>query len=188
MKKQILLAFPAVMVMMMVMALTSCGGKRSDETTVIVERKNSQLTDALRSRDYSTASSLADSMALYVDDLTPDEAVTVLMAFLEAHNINADNGRESDDLETLRKYVDVYDIATGNNPNDMRAAFSRARSINPELDFEKAAGDFRRLLAEYDAVQTYGEVSEPDKNKTDSTATTPADSVATASGSTLSVN
>lgn len=183
MKKLCFAALTAVIAL----ATASCGGKRSDDTTVIVEQQNSQLTDALRTHDLATASTLADSMALYVDDLTPDETVTVLMAFLEVHNRHAEEGRAGDDLETLRKYVDVYDIATGNNPADMRAAFSRARSINAALDFEKAASDFRRALAEYDAVQTYGTDPTPEKEETDSAAATP-DSVATASQTTLSVN
>ena len=168
-------------------ALASCNNRRSDETTVIVEQQNSQLADALRSRDYTTASSLADSMALYVDDLTPDETVTVLMAFLELHNRNIEEKRIDDDLETLRKYVDVYDIAISNNPNDMRAAFSRARSVNDNLDFEQVAADFRRKLAEYDAVQTYGNDPQPEKSVTDTTETV-ADSVATSAKSTLTIN
>lgn len=166
--------------------LASCGGRRSDETAGIVEQKSSEITDALRSHNYAAASQLADSMALYVDDLTPDETVTVLLAFLEVHNRNVEQERHDDDLETLRKYVDVYDIALDNNPSDMREAFARARRLNPELDFEKAAADFRRLLAEYDAVQTYG--LEPQPAPADSTAQAPADSVATTRAETLSVN
>ena len=95
--------------------------------------------------------------------------------------------RIDDDLETLRKYVDVYDIAISNNPNDMRAAFSRARSVNDNLDFEQVAADFRRKLAEYDAVQTYGNDPQPEKSVTDTTETV-ADSVATSAKSTLTIN
>lgn len=183
MKKILLMAFVAVMALV---GATACGGRSDQEK--MVEFQNSQLTEALRSHDLGTAEALADSMALYVDDLTPDETVMVLMAFLEVHN-NADANSDSD-LETLRKYVDVYDIAVGANPNDMRSAFEAARRLNPGLDFEKAAADFRRALAEYDAVQTYGE-EEPAEDtaaKPDSTTAAPADSVSTAADASLSVD
>ena len=147
----------------LVAVLTACSGNKNGNASV--EEQNNQLAEALNRGDYTTASALADTMALYVDDLTPDETVSVLMAFLEFHN-----QAKGEDLETLRKYVDVYDIALDNNPNDMRAAFNKARSMNPKLDFEKAAVEFRRALAEYDAVKTYGEtpVAEPDSAATDS--------------------
>ena len=150
--------------MALVALMTACSGGK-DGKAEIVEVQNSQLAEALNNGDYRSASVLADSMALYVDDLSPDETVSVLMAFLEFHN-----QAKGEDLETLRKYVDVYDIAIDNNPNDMRAAFSKARSMNPNLDFEQAARDFRRALAEYDAVKTYGEtpVAKPDSAATDS--------------------
>ena len=173
---------------MTALMLASCGGKnRSSETDLLMEQQTSQLTEALHARDYAAAASLADSMALYVDDLPPDETVTVLMAFLEIHNKAADDNRRTDDLETLRKYVDVYDIATSANPQDMRAAFAEARKRNPQLDFEQAAREFRRALAEYDAVQTYGEEPLPQPARTDSTDTA-ADSVATSANSSLNVD
>lgn len=174
---------------MTALILASCGGKnRSSETDMLMEQQTSQLTEALNARDYAAASSLADSMALYVDDLTPDETVTVLIAFLEIHNKAAEDNRRTDDLETLRKYVDVYDIATSANPQDMRAAFAAARKRNPQLDFEQAAQDFRRALAEYDAVRTYGEEPQPQAAQADSTAAAAADSVATSPKSTLNVD
>lgn len=156
--------------------MVSCGGKRDADTARIVDEQSSQLQEAMQRQDMNTVSAIADSMALYVDDLTPDETVTVLLAFLEIHNRAVEAGNASTDLETLRKYVDVYDIATGNNPNDMREAFARARSVNGAVDFEKAAADFRRSLAEYDAVRTYGD--EPQPEAADTTATVVTDSVA----------
>lgn len=170
-------------------AITGCKGSRSNETSDIVEFQNSQLNDALRAHDMTAASELADSMALYVDDLTPDETVTVLMAFLELHNSAAEAGRHEDDLVTLRKYVDVYDIAVGANPNDMRAAFAHARRINPSLDFEQAARDFRRALAEYDAVQTYGQDTAIDAAPADSTSKKAStDSVDTSKNASIAVD
>ncbi len=174
MKKLFICAATAIIALV----CASCGGGRSSETAKLMDQQTSQLTEALRANDYATAATLADSMALYIDELTPEETIAVLMAFLEVHNkVTADNPRS--DLETLRKYVDVYDIAVGANPNDMRRAFAEAKARNPQLDFEQAARDFRRLLAEYDAVQTYGEEPVYEPEPADSSQTAAADSLGT---------
>ncbi|MBD5316124.1 MAG: hypothetical protein HDS11_00415 [Bacteroides sp.] len=167
-------------------AMTSCGG--GHKSAEVTDEQTFQLSEAIRAHDYTTASVLADSMALYVDDLTPDQTVTVLMAFLEVHNRAVEEGRAEDDLETLRKFVDVYDIALSLNPNDMRAAFREAVSRNPELDFEKSYSDFRHALAEYDALQDYGEVEQAPAARPDTTKTTPADSVDTSAKVSLDVD
>ena len=148
----------------MLAVLMACSGKKN-AAPEIVDIQNGQLAEALNRGDYKSASVLADSMSLYVDDLEPDEVVSVLLAFLEFHN-----KAQGEDLETVRKFVDVYDIAVGENPNDMRAAFRKAQSMNPNLNFEQTAKDFRRALAEYDALRTYGEtpVAEPDSAAKDS--------------------
>lgn len=163
------------------MGISSCSGSKRDGDEAIDEQ-TSQLNEALQRHDIAAMSVIADSMALYVDDLTPDETVAVLLAFLEIHNNAVRNDNSKADLEVMRKYVDVFDIATGNNPNDMRAAFERARETNGSLDFERDAETFRRALADYDARSTYGDEPEPEPAKaaadSNSTAT---DSVAASS-------
>ncbi len=96
---------------------------------------------------------MADSMSLFVDDLTPEQTVQVLMAFLSVHNEAVAKGDRRLDLETLRKYVDVYDIAVNANPKDTRAAFAKANKINPDVDFDAVAKSFREKLSQYDAIQ-----------------------------------
>ncbi len=96
---------------------------------------------------------MADSMSLFVDDLTPEQTVQVLMAFLSVHNEAVAKGDRRLDLETLRKYVDVYDIAVNANPKDTRAAFAKAKKINPDVDFDAVAKSFREKLSQYDAIQ-----------------------------------
>lgn len=165
-----------------VILMTACGHNRDNETDRLVEEQNTQLNAAMERHDYATMSAIADSMALYVDDLTPDETVSVLLAFLEIHNRAVADGNADADLETLRKYVDVYDIAVANNPEDIRAAFARAREVNPRADFEQAAANFRHALAEYDAVRTYGEDAPAEESASTDTATVRdarADSTAT---------
>ena len=136
--------------------------RRSLKRRPVCESQQAQLTEALQAHDLATAGAIADSMALYIDDLTPDETVTLLITFLEIHNQAVADGRADDDLVTLRKYVDVYDIAVGANPNDMRNAFADAKRRNPNLDFEGSFTEFRRALAQYDALQDYGEEETPE--------------------------
>lgn len=135
----------------------SCGkGEKKTEsvpTVESVEVKKSQLEQALTSGDLKNASVMADSMSLFVDDFTPEQTVQVLTTFVSVHN-DASTGRGSRrDLETLRKYVDVYDIALSVNPKDTRAAFKKAKKKNPSLDFDSIAKVYRDKLSQYDSMQ-----------------------------------
>lgn len=154
-------------------AMVGCGSKSSKDapvTQAAVEEQNTQLANALNQGNLKQASAMADSMSLFVDDFTPEQTVQVLMTFLRVHNDAVANKDRRRDLETIRKYIDVYDIALSVNPKDTRAALAKARKINPEVDFDAIAIEFRERLTQYDAVQDGSLVApEPD----------PADSVAT---------
>lgn len=165
--KQILVAVVAILAGV---AVTACGSK-SEEKTVDTREQNNQLTAALEARDMTQVAAIADSMSMYIDELSPDEAVTVLMAYLEIHNNSSRAGNHNKDLETLRKFVDVYDIASTVNPNDFKAAVAHAKSINPAVDLAQIVTDFRDRLAEYDAAAgvQYTAESEETTTKTDST-------------------
>ena len=77
----------------------------------------------------------------------------VLSAFVKVYS-DAQSKRESRRaLETVRKYVDVYDIALSVNPKDTRAAFEKARRAGTGLDFDSIARAFREKLSNYDAMQ-----------------------------------
>lgn len=160
-------------------SLTACGGSRksdSENVTEDVEEQKSQLEQALSEGDIRHASAMADSMALFVDDFTPEQTVQVLTAFVTVHN---DAGRRHEsrrDLETLRKFVDVYDIALSVNPKDTRAAFDKAKRRNSALDFDSLAIAFRKKLSQYDSMQDGSLVGDREE-ETDSVATA-ADSVA----------
>ena len=138
------------------LALTCACGSKKKETIADpgeIEQQNTRLADALNVGDIRHASTMADSMALFVDDLTPEQTVQVLMAFMTVHNDAVANKESRRDLETLRKFVDVYDIALSANPKDTRAAFDKVKKINPEVDFDALAISFREKLTQYDAIQ-----------------------------------
>lgn len=165
-----------IMVMMFTLSMfVACSGsKKSDNSSsVVAEEQNSQLAKALSVGNLADASAMADSMSLFVDDFTPEQTVQVLMAFLSVHNDAVEHRNSRRDLETLRKFVDVYDIALSANPKDTRAAFAKARKINPEINFDSLGTAFREKLTQYDSVQDGSLVAaEPERTDTVSADTT----------------
>lgn len=147
-------------------AVAACGGSKKSEVAPMaeeVEVQKSQLEQALTSGNLKQASVMADSMSLFVDDFTPEQTVQVLTAFVTLHNDATKKHESRRDLETLRKFVDVYDIALSVNPKDTRAAFQKAYSKNPSLDFDSIAKAFRAKLRDYDAMQDGSLVSAPEE-------------------------
>lgn len=163
------------------LACVACGGAdknppREAADLQATEQQHSRLAEALGAGQLAVASQMADSMSLFVDDLTPDQTVQVLMAFLTIHNDAVANGQSRRDLETLRKYVDVYDIALSVNPSDTRAAFARARKVNPAVDLDSIAASFREKLTQYDAIHDGSLTAEPEE-KPDTTAADTTDEI-----------
>ena len=173
--------FATGVITMLGLCAVSCGSGNDGEK-IDVEDQNSQLTEALQSHDMQRVSLLADSMAMYIDDLTPEETVTVLMAFLEIHNDASKAGNRIKDLETIRKFVDVYDIALSINPNDFKGAIAQVRKINPNVDIPSIVADFRDKLAEYEALsgEPEPEQTSAPKDSTGITDSPKAEEVATA--------
>lgn len=159
-----------------ILATAACSrSKDSSDSNIDFMDQNTELAQALAAGDIDKASAVADSMSLFVDDFTPEQTVQVLMAFLTVHNDAVAKKQTRRDLETLRKYVDVYDIALSVNPNDTRAIFEKAHRANPAVNFDSIAKDFRARLTNYDAVQG-GEL----------TTSAPADTAAATKDSTTS--
>ncbi|MCM1077102.1 MAG: hypothetical protein NC411_07055 [Bacteroides sp.] len=154
MKKKLMIMFAVVAGLVQ----TGCGGGDAKKAEAVpaaeeVEVRKSQLEQALTSGNLKQASVMADSMSLFVDDFTPEQTVQVLTAFVSLHNDATRKHESRRDLETLRKYVDVYDIALSVNPKDTREAFRKAMRKNPELDFDSIARAFREKLSQYDSMQ-----------------------------------
>lgn len=163
---------PLLLLAVALTAVTACGSKGNSEAAPNaeeVQEQNTQLAEALNVGDLKNASAMADSMSLFVDDFTPEQTVQVLMAFLSVHNDAVAKGERRRDLETLRKYVDVYDIALSVNSKATRDAFAKAKRINPSVDFDSVAAAFRERLTQYDAIQD-GSLVAPDPSAVDTVA------------------
>lgn len=152
------------------LALAACSSKKSDASEAVSEEmRNSHLFEAINAGDMMRTASIADSLALNVDEITNNESVAVLMAYLEVHNKASEAKDRQRDLETLRKFVDVYDLSLQRDRDGMQAAIAQARQVNPDVDLEAICRDFRAKLAEYDAIQG-GDLTNDEPAQTDSTA------------------
>lgn len=151
-------------------ALAGCSSNKSDGSEAVNEEmRNSHLFEAINAGDMMRTSSIADSLALNVDDITNNESVAVLMAYLEVHNKASQANDRHRDLETLRKYVDVYDLSMQRDRSGMQAAIAQAKQVNPDVDLEALYRQFRAKLAEYDAIQD-GDLTNDEPEKPDTTA------------------
>lgn len=159
----------------MAVAVSACGGDKSDESESVQEElRNTHLLEAMKVVDIPRVTSIADSLALDVDDLSNNESVAVLLAYLVIHNEASRNDDREQDLVTIRKYVDVYDLSMQRDRDGMLAAMQQAREINPAADFEALYKEFRNRLSEYDALNGQELTTEPSAEEA------PADSVAVA--------
>lgn len=102
--------------------------------------------------DIGRTEALADSLATNAaDDLTTDESVAVLVAFLQVHNDAASKKDSERDLRTIRKFVDFYSIARDNHGDELNDAFNSARELNSNLDLAQIVEEFSKQLADYDS-------------------------------------
>lgn len=155
----------------MALALAACSSKKSDASEAVSEEmRNSHLFEAINAGDMMRTASIADSLALNVDEITNNESVAVLMAYLEVHNKASEAKDRQRDLETLRKFVDVYDLSLQRDRDGMQAAIAQARQVNPDVDLEAICRDFRAKLAEYDAIQG-GDLTNDEPAQADSIST-----------------
>lgn len=170
----------------------ACSGGGNDTSSVADDLEDSQLYEAIRSKDLGNAGSIADSMAIDVDELTNGETVAVLLAYLEIHNSAVEKGDTQKDLITLRKFVDVYDLSLGRDSKGMREALESARQINPVFNVDSLVRHFRARLAEYDAING-GDLTKPDAASADTAKVQPDSSktvqpVAPAAGQVMAVD
>lgn len=167
-------ALMALTLVSLAAGLTACGGGKSDDSeSVQDELRNTHLLDAMKAVDVPRITSIADSLALDVDNLSNNESVAVLLAYLVVHNEASRNNDRELDLVTIRKYVDVYDLSMQRDRDGMVSAMQQARDINPAADFEALYKEFRDRLSEYDALNGQELTVEPAES------TEAADSVAT---------
>ena len=152
--KKILSIIAAGVLTLTATGLVSCGGSGEKSSSPEAEMKRNELYDAMSRGNLTDIEMIADSLAFNdIDGLTTDETVAVLIAYLKVHNDAAARKDSQKDLVTLRKFVDVYDIAVARDGDDLIEAFNSARQINGSLDLVATAKEFRALLADYDAGQ-----------------------------------
>lgn len=150
--------------------LVACTGKKDsapdDEEIIELEQ---QLNDSQQS---GLAISHIDSLALMADDLTPAEALKVLITYMHVVQEAKEANKSKLELETMRKFVDVYDITMGANRSEMSKAFESFAKRNANYNVIATAKEYReRLSSEADASTVAEDViGSVSKEPVDSTA------------------
>lgn len=112
------------------------------------DNNESSATEVIVTEDISlhnAPASVLDSLALNADDLSPQQAVSLLNGYVEIYR-NSSSAKTK--AVTMRKFVDVYDILISNYGDEFRAAVSRA--ANEDINLRDISQDFRTKLAGYD--------------------------------------
>lgn len=153
------------------LSLAACGSKNTDSsaTTEVTDIDVTEFTNGHASEH----SAEIDSLALNADELTADEGARVLIGYYEMAKESSEAGRQKTTMETMRKFVDVYDIVLGNHGNDFRNAIAKLRSI---VDLAATATEYRERLADYDSGAGVESLSDERQQVAE------ADSTATAEG------
>lgn len=114
-----------------------------DETTDV-------LREAVKQHDRKQLSSIVDSMAFFADDLTASQSVSVLMGYYELHRQHNEAHRYKANLEAMRNFVDVYDIAKSKHGDSFKRALAETATVYDNIDFEEVYKEFVQKLSNYD--------------------------------------
>ncbi len=129
----------------MAFVMISCGHRQKDKD---IDMELVELETAVNESS-NTAISNIDSLAMMADELSPAEATKVLVTYMRIHEKASAAGDTRRDLETLRKYVDFYDIVMSANGDEMRLAFEKLAARRQNVDIIASAKQYRELLADY---------------------------------------
>lgn len=157
-----------------ILALTAIGCNSSDKNATEITEDISTSQEVVDYTDHGHAPRSTmhiDSLANEADFLSPGEGVGVLIAYVEVKSEAEKAGKIKEAYETMRKFVDLYNIVSNNHKNDFKKAVNKAlRSTGTDLS--ALAVEYREKLADYDDAS--GEIFFTPK-----TEETPEDSVST---------
>lgn len=124
--------------------MVSCSCSRNDKptdtsATITLDDESPELAHA--------PSSVLDSLALNADDLTPAQAVNLLLGYVDIQK-NATSFRTK--IITMRKFVDVYDIVMNNYGDEFRSVIRKAADRDNGVDLKEISLEFRDKLANYE--------------------------------------
>lgn len=162
----------------LLLSATACGKSETKSTDNTTESTldSDAIIEAVQQHDRKQLSQAIDDMALNADDLSPKQAVSVLIGYYEIQTQYAAEHRTKQSLETMRNFVDVYDIVMSNHGNDFKKALSSTSQVFPDVDFTQVYQTYVDKLSGYE-----GGTPSPEALATDTAGmpTTPADSMTT---------
>lgn len=155
----------------------ACGGQKEHTTVItVVDTPQSEAEEVVETSvprtDRESARKAADRLALNADDLTADQGVSVLLGFYDMHREYSAENKYKSDMETMRKFVDVYDIVNSNHGQEFKKALKSTRQVYPDVDFTEVYREFVDKLSQYDGYELSDRV-QPVRTDTDSFAAKP---------------
>lgn len=142
----------AIVALAALTAITGCSKKSDSDNaaSIDIEQTNDALMAAVESHDRKNITSMIDELALNADDLSPEKGVSVLMGYYEMYNQYNSERRTKQAMETMRNFVDVYDIVNANHKENFKRALKRTNTVYPDVDFEAVYSQFLEKLSNYD--------------------------------------
>lgn len=156
-------------------ACSSSSDKKADAVEPQSDVDPDAIIEAVQNHDRKQLSQAIDEMALNADDLSPKQAVSVLMGYYELQSQYASEHRTKQSMETMRNFVDVYDIVSSNHGADFKRALESTKQYFPDVDFTAIYLQYADKLSGYEGGGVY---TEPTESVADSTHTATIDSVA----------
>lgn len=126
----------------------------------------------------AVASGNRDDIMAIVDELSgdgslllPDNAVTALMGYIELSDGYRNAGRYKQSIESMRSFIDLYDLARSSDSEGFNRALNSAKTRYPSVDFEEVYATYSDKLAGYDGSgSAFPEAAKADSTAADSTA------------------
>ncbi len=150
---------------------TSCGNSTENATDVTDISDAPEVVDLTGNSHAPRTIMHIDSLANQADFLTTGEGVSVLVAYAEVIDESLKAGKVKSAYETMRKFVDLYNIVNNNHRQEFRSAVEKIKRSSG-ADLTAMADKYREKLSDYDDAS--GLINLAPKNddaKPDSTAT-----------------
>lgn len=150
---------------------TSCGNSTENATDVTDISDAPEVVDLTGNSHAPRTIMHIDSLANQADFLTTGEGVSVLVAYAEVIDESLNAGKVKSAYETMRKFVDLYNIVNNNHRQEFRSAVEKIKRSSG-ADLTAMADEYREKLSDYDDAS--GLINFAPKNddaKPDSTAT-----------------
>lgn len=137
---------------------SACGSKSSDNATqdkaTLADSPVTELTPRSESIPKPGDMARLDASEIQADDLKPTDAADILAGFIKLVEKQRAAGSYRAANETMRNFIDIYDIVKANHKTDFLKAIRALNATTPGTDIEAAYASYQERLAGYDGNTT----------------------------------